>query len=207
MIGYEKWKIKNFELFIRLLSECSNKSNGQVLEFLNNEYLTTKTPGGSSWTIQAVRYLREYMDQIPKDISRDWEKWENTIRVMLQFRKILIPERFLVLRNDTLKQFSYKEIDALIKLDDNFFLIEAKYKGGDVNPEQVQVYVKTLDKLGYKITATLFITAEDGIPEKIADNIYVLPSMWFSVIHSGKQEEKMLFGINRAISIAEGKFP
>ena len=92
-------------------------------------------------------------------------------------------------------------------MKDEYFLIEAKYKGGDVNPDQAQLYIKALEKIGYNITAALYITAEEGIPKKITENIYVLPSMWFSVIYDGKEEDVILARIKRAIEIAEGKFP
>lgn len=207
MISYENWKANNFEIFLILESECFEKTNQQVLDFLINKYPDSRSPRGSLWTLQGVRLLREYMNQIPKDFSREWEKWENTIRMMLRIRKILIPERLIIFKNNTLKQFSYQEIDALIKLDDKYFLIDAKYKGGNVNPEKIQIYMKALEKLSFKVIAALIITAEEGIVKRLDDKIYIIPSMWFSTIYDGKQEEKMLFRIKRAIDIADGNFP
>lgn len=207
MTVYENWKRNNFDIFLIIESHLFDKTNEQVLDYLKAQYPDSRSPRGSNWTLKNVRLLREYMNQIPKDISREWEKWENTIRMMLRLRKILIPERLLIFKNVDSNKFSYKEIDALAKGKDEYFLIEAKYKGGDVNPDQAQLYIKALEKIGYNITAALYITAEEGIPKKIADNIYVLPSMWFSVIYDGKEEEVILARIKRAIEIAEGKFP
>ena len=110
----------------------------------------------------------------------------------------------MIFKNEALKIFSYKEIDALIKIKDSYFIIDAKYKGGDVDPQQGEIYKRSLEKLGYSIEAVIFITAEEGMSKKLTEDIYSFPSMIFKVaVYEAKDEDKMLFGIRRFIGLVD----
>jgi len=61
-----------------------------------------------------------------------------------------------------------------------------------------------LEKLGYSIEAVLFITAEDGMSKKLAEDIYTFPSMIFNVaIYEAENEDRMLFRIRRIIDLID----
>lgn len=203
-IKYETWKRNNFEILMDLLYTWKAKEDDEILELLRENYPNSTTPGGASWNRRSVRLLREYLNLIPKDVFEEWEKWEKTIMGMLQIKNVLIPKRHIIFKNEASKTFSHKEIDALIKIKDVYFIIDAKYKSGDVNPEQGQIYKKSVEKLGYSIEAVLFITAEDGMSKKLAKDIYAFPSMIFNVaIYEAENEDRMLFGIRRFIDFVD----
>ena len=204
MIKYETWKRNNFDILMDFLYNWKEQEDDEILELLRQNYPDSTTPGGASWNRRSVKLLREYLNLIPKDVFKEWQKWEKTIIGMLQIKNILIPKRHIIFKNETLKIFSHKEIDALIKIKDIYFLIDAKYKGGDVNPDQGLIYKKSLEKLGYSIEAVLFITAEEGMSKKLAEDIYAFPSIIFKVaVYEAENEDRMLSGIRSFIDLVD----
>lgn len=204
MIKYETWKRNNFDILLELLYNWKDQEDNEILVLLKKNYPDSTTPGGAPWNLRSVKLLREYLNLIPKDVFEEWQKWEKTIIGMLQIKKILIPKRHIIFKNEALKIFSYKEIDALIKIKDSYFIIDAKYKGGDVDPQQGEIYKRSLENLGYSIEAVIFITAEEGMSKKLTEDIYSFPSMIFKVaVYEAKDEDKMLFGIRRFIGLVD----
>jgi len=203
IITCEKWKFDNFEIFLFMIGEWREKSNHEILTLLTQSFPDSKSPNGKNWTIQAIKPLREHLNIIPKDSSRDWEKWELTMRRMFAKYDILDPRRCLIIKNIHDKTFCYKEIDALIKVLGEYYLFDAKYKGGTVDSQQLQIYINILEKIGFKIKAGIFLVANDGFIEKHGVKIYSISDMTFSIIFNSKNEEEVGKYINNLIKLVE----